>query len=340
MAKLPKVSIIIVNFNQKELTLNCLISLKKMTYSSYEIILVDNHSSDGSVQEIKKKFSRIKLIQNGDNLGFTGGNNIGVNKALGEYILLLNNDTIVSPNFLEPLVEDLESNNRLGIIQSKILVMDRPDYLDSVVSYQTLTGFLFHKGYLEKNSGAYDKFLYSFSAKGACMLINSDILKLGLFDDKYFAYFEETDLCWRAWLMGYKVGFEPRSVIYHKMGATSSTMNRSFMHYHSFKNRLRTIIKNASLLTLLWMLPTHLIGCMGLIGYFILVGETEGAVCILRALWWNLINLPDSLKLRAKVQRLRKISDGEIFNQVMLNPSLSFYFKHLSLVKNFISNDR
>lgn len=340
MKKLPKVSIIIVNFNQKDLTANCLTSLKKITYPLYEIILVDNHSTDGSVESIREKFPSIKMIQNKDNLGFTGGNNAGLDKATGDYILLLNNDTMVSADFLEPLVGDLYEDKDLAIVQSKIFVMDRPEFLDSVVSFQTFTGFLFHKGYLEKDSPNYNRFLYSFSAKGACMLVKSSVLKLGLFDDKYFAYFEETDLCWRAWLMGYKVGFEPRSVIYHKMGATSSKMKRSFMHYHSFKNRLRTIIKNASFFTLLWMLPIHIIGCVGLGGYFALIGETAGSFSIFKALWWNLTNLPESLSLRKKTQQMRKISDGEIFSMVMCNPPLSFYLKHLSLVSSFLSNDR
>ena len=148
--------------------------------------------------------------------------------------------------------------------------MDKPTLLDSVVSYQTLTGFLFHKGYLDHDKEEYKKFMYTFSAKGACMLVRKEVFIAGLLDINYFAYFEETDLCWRAWVMGYTVGFEPRSIIYHKMGATSLKMKSSFVHFHSFKNRIRTIIKNSSTFTLFWMLPIHLIVSVGLSLYFLL----------------------------------------------------------------------
>lgn len=335
----PKISIIIVNYNQVKITIDCLDSLSKIAYPNYEIILVDNNSQDDSIKKIKEKYPKIKLIEIQENSGFTGGNNTGLKSANGDFILLLNNDTKVKPNFLEPLVEDMLSDSKLGIIQSKILVMDNPRFLDNVVSYQTVTGFLYHQGYLDKDGPKYSNFLYSFSAKGACILIRKEVLKLELFDDDYFAYFEETDLCWRAWLLGFKVGFEPRSIIYHKMGATSSKMNKSFVHYHSFKNRIRTIIKNADTFTLMWMLPTHIIMCIGLSIYFLFT-EKNGTLSILKAFWWNIRNLYKTLSLRKKIQSSRKVSDDEIFKQVMKNPSLTFYIHHLSLVRENLSNDR
>lgn len=328
----PKVSIIVVNFNQVRITLNCLKSLSKISYPNYEIIVIDNNSSDNSAEVISRKYPKIKLLQNTSNLGYAGGNNTGLEYCKGKYILILNNDTKVTSNFLEPLVEDMLLDKKLGIVQSKILVMDNPKLLDNVISFQTITGFLYHKGYLDKDGEKYRKFLYSFSAKGACILINKKILKLGLFDDDFFAYFEETDLCWRSWLLGFKVGFEPKSIIYHKMGVTSAKMNRSFIHYHSFKNRIRTILKNAEIFTLIWMLPIHITLCLTLAIYFIFT-ELNGTKSILRAFWWNLLNLPETLRLRSKIQYARKISDSQIFRLTFKNPPLSFYLNHLSLVK-------
>ena len=133
--------------------------------------------------------------------------------------------------------------------------------------------------------------------------------------------------------MGYKVGFEPRSVIYHKMGATSSRLKSTFVHYHSFKNRIRTIIKNASLTTLLWMFPVHVAICIGLSVYFFLSGQAGGSVAIFKAIWWNILNIGDTLEKRNIVQGIRKVNDNKIFKQVMKNPPLSFYLRHLSLVK-------
>lgn len=328
----PLVSIIIVNYNQKKITLECLKSLEKITYPSFEIIVVDNNSFDRSTQIIRKKYPKIKVIESNENLGYAGGNNLGLKYCSSDYILILNNDTKVEPNFLEPLIEDMVSDNKLGVIQSKIKVMDNPKLLDSVVSFQTLTGFLYHRGYLDKDGEKYENFLYSFSAKGACILINKKILKLGLFDEDFFCYFEETDLCWRSWILGFKVGFEPRSVIYHKMGVTSSNMDRSFIHYHSFKNRIRTIIKNAQLRTLIWMLPIHILVCLGLSVYFLFT-QYNGTKSILKAFWWNILHLPDTLKLRIKIQKNRKVSDAQIFRSVFKNPPLSFYISHLSLIR-------
>ena len=340
MQKNPLVSIIIVNFNQKQVTLDCLDSLRKVTYPNYEIILVDNNSQDGSKEAVLKKYPSLKLVANQTNEGFAGGNNIGLKEAKGDFILLLNNDTKVDPNFLQPLVEDMQKDIKLGVVQSKLKVMDNPKLLDSVVSFQTITGFLYHKGYLDNDKEEYQKFLYSFSAKGACILIRKEVLKMGLFDEQYFAYFEETDFCWRVWLMGYKVGFEPQSIVFHKMGATSSKMNRAFMHYHSFKNRLRTIIKNSSIFTLSWMLPLHILICIPLGIYFAIIGETEASKSVFKALWWNLVSLPETLSLRKKVQHLRKVSDKAIFDQVLYNPPINFYLRHLYLVRRSLVDDR
>lgn len=337
----PKVSIVIVNYSQKEITLNCLESLNKITYPNFEVIVVDNNSQDDSVKAIVNKYkSKIKLIRNQENLGFVGGNNIGIKSAVGDYILLLNNDTIVTPGFLQPLVEDFQTMKNLGMVQSKMFVMDHKELLDNVVTYQTSTGFLFHKGYLDRDKPEYRKFMFSFSVKGACVLIDKKVLTNGLFDERYFAYFEETDLCWRLWLMGFTVGFEPRSIIYHKMGVTSSKINKNIIQYHSFKNRLRTILKNASLSTLIWMLPPHVFLCLTLIGYFAFIREGGVSKSIIKALWWNLVNSPDTLIKRKVVQKMRKVSDEEIFKVTLKNPSLSSYLNHLSLLSKHLSYDR
>ncbi len=336
----PKVSIIVVNFNQKLLTLNCLKSLEKVTYPNYEVIVVDNNSQDGSTVAVSRRYPQTKQIVNLANLGYVGGNNIGIKHARGKYLLILNNDTKVTPSFIEPLIEDFQKCPDLGIVQSKIFIMDKPDLLDNVASYLTNTGFIYHVGYLEKNKPEYQTFREIFAAKGACMMIDRKILKLGAFDDQFWCYFEETDLCWRAWVMGYKIGFEPRSVIIHKMGATSTTMKSAFIHYHSFKNRIRTIIKNTAPITLLWMLPIHLTTCIGLAIFFLFSGQVKGSLSILKAILWNLQMFDETWKIRKKIQSKRKVSDNEIFNRVMKNPPLSFYLHHLSLVRDNLQNDR
>lgn len=332
--KKPLVSVIVVNFNQKKLTLGCLMSLRNVTYKNLEVILVDNGSDEkmNGLDKFEKCFKRFEVVDSETNLGFTGGNNLGLGKTKGAYILLLNNDTKVTAGFLEPLVFDMLEDRGLGIVQSKIRVMDKPEYLDSVASYLTFNGYLYHEGYLERDLGQFNELKYALSVKGACMLIRRSVLKLGLFDDDYFAYFEETDLCWRAWLLGYKVAFEPKSLIYHKMGATSSKMNNWFIQFHSFKNRMRTIIKNASVITLLWMIPLHMLATFLFMFYLLLVGKFKGFVSIVRAFCWNIVNLRKTLVLRSNVQAKRKIGDREIFSYTMKNPSPMFYLRHLRLL--------
>jgi len=338
----PLISILIVNYNQKGYTKACLESLNQITYKNIEIIVVDNNSTDGSREMLKKfknsKFparggqAKLQIIENGENLGFAGGNNAGYKRARGEYVLLLNNDTKVTPGFLEPLVEDMQKDKKLGIVQSKMYVMDRPRYLDSVASYLTFTGYLYHEGYLAKDVGQFDELKYALSVKGACMLVRKSALKLGLFDEDYFAYFEETDLCWRTWLLGYKVAFEPKSVIYHKMGATSGKMNNWFIQFHSFKNRIRTILKNVSLGTLVWMMPVHLFVSLGFMCYLLVTGRFGGVASIVRAVVWNVSNISDTLRKRKKVQSLRKLDDREVFKYTLNNPSIGFYRRHLGLL--------
>ena len=308
-------------------------TLKKITYPNYEIIIVDNNSQDGSVEVITKMFPKVRQVLNKNNSGYAGGNNAGIRQAKGRYLLILNNDTIVTPGFIKPLVADLEKDPNLGIVQSKIFIMDNPKLLDNVVSYLTNLGFLFHIGYLDNDKPEYKKFRETFAAKGACMMVNREVFELGAFDEKYWCYFEESDLCWRAWVMGYHVAFEPKSIIYHKMGATSTTMRSAFIHYHSFKNRIRTIVKNASLTTLFWMFPVHIATCVVLSAYFFLSGQTGGSIAILKAIWWNILNISDTLEKRGFIQTRRKLDDDEIFKRVMKNPPLSFYTHHLSLVK-------
>lgn len=331
----PRLSIIVVNFNKPEYTIDCLKSLRKITYKNYEVIVVENGSSDDSLIKLKKYLkgkSNFKLITNKKNLGFAGGNNAGFKVSTGEYILLLNNDTKVEPGFVEPAVERLRGDKNVGILQSKLLIMDKPKYLDNVASYLTSFGFLYHMGYMQKDNGQYDKFITSMSGKGAALFIKREVLSLGLFDDDYFAYFEETDLCWRAWVMGWEVGFEPKSIVYHKMGVTSLAMQSEFIQYHSFKNRIASILKNASLSTLIWMMPLHLAASFMAALVFLFMGKRKVFGSVMRAYSWNIKRIRKTLKKRKLVQKQRKLSDSEIFKETFKNPPLSFYKSHLLLL--------
>jgi len=306
----PLVSIIIVNWNGGKVFENCLISLKKIDYLNWELIIVDNGSTDGT--------QRYATIKNKRNVGFARANNQGYRKCKGKYVLLLNNDTRVEKRFLTKLVGRIEKEPQIGIIQPKILVMDKPTHLDSVGSFLTRTGFLEHYGFLAKDSKKYDKELLIFSAKGACMLVRREVIeKVELFDGDYISYLEETDFCWRVWLAGYKILYFPQSKILHKVGMTSKRLNQVIVNYHSFKNRLITLFKNLNGLNIILIGGLHLVIILGLSFYYLIHFRFKEAIMVWRAIYWNLSHLPSLVRKRRKVQKIRTVTDKEVFRYIL-----------------------
>jgi GT2 family glycosyltransferase len=226
----PLVSIIIVNYNGRNLLENCFKSLEKVIYSNFEIILVDNNSDDDSIQYIKENYPETMVIKLDENYGFAKPNNIGSEKAKGQYLLFLNNDTIVTPNFIDELVNAIEDDPQIGICQS--LLLKSNDEVDSSGDFVDDIGIAFSSH--EKSS----KIREILSAKGASMIMRKSLfVKLGGFDEKFFVSFEDVDLGWRSWIIGCKVVLIPRSVVYHLGGQTAKEMKKEIA-FHGFKNQL------------------------------------------------------------------------------------------------------
>jgi GT2 family glycosyltransferase len=339
------VSIIIVNWNGKQWLGDCLSSIFKQDYKNFEIVVVDNRSTDGSIEYLRENFPQVKVVQNHENLGFAEGNNIGVRHTQGSLVLLLNNDTVVTQDFLSKLVEKMLSALSIGACQPKIRLLDQPDRLDSVGSFPTRTGFFRHYGLNEIDSSQYDHLEEIFSPKGACLLIRKDVFeKINGFDSDFFCYFEETDLAWRIWLAGYRVVLVPQAIIYHKMGATSQKLNFDFVQFHSNKNRINSYIKNLGALNLLCLLPIHLFfyGLIILGAAFTLRFGRVSA--LLKALTWNVLNLRTTLRKRSYVQdHIRSVSDKEIFKGKITSVPWKAYFNSFSwflFTKPSVSPDR
>jgi GT2 family glycosyltransferase len=336
MEKQSLVSIIIVNWNGLKWLPDCLGSLEKQNYTSYEIVFVDNASKDGSVSWVRTHYPRTKIIINRKNLGFAGANNVGYRKAGGEYVLFLNNDTRVTKAFLTELVNVLKTDKVIGGVQSKILLMDHPDTHDSVGAFLTPSGFLYHYGFGRKNKSKYDKQIDLYTAKGACMMFRKSVLNEvavdgNIFDPDYFAYFEESDMCHRVWLAGYRIVYAYKSVIYHKMGATSASMNNAFIQYHSFKNRIRTYLKNLGPKWFFTIVPIHILLCEFYAIIAVLRGNITLGLAIERALLWNMTHLGDTLRLRRVVQKkIRLLYDSQIASAILRKPSASYYLGLLS----------
>lgn len=325
------VSILIVNWNGKDHLKNCLSSLKKIDYKNTEIIIVDNGSTDGSLEYVKSRYPKIQLIKNSSNLGFSKANNQGIKKARGEYVLLLNNDTKVRHDFLTTLVKKISSDPTLGAVQPKILHWEKPGQLDSIGSFLTHTGFLFHYGFEAMDSKKLDKEIKLFSGKGSCLLFKKKVLdKIGYFNEDFFAYFEETDLCWRLWLAGYYLLYIPQAVIYHKTWGTTKKLPQSFIVFHSFRNRVSSLIINLGRFNLFLILPIHLVICIFIAVSYFLTGKFKNGFAIIWSLLSAIKNLGKILEKRSYVQsKTRKLSDTVLFPQILRDPSLSFYFKIL-----------
>ena len=232
----PKVSIIIVNYNGKELLQKCLDSLLKVNYDNFEIILVDNNSTDGTVEFITKNYPSLIIIKLDSNKGFAEPNNVAAKISKGKYLLFLNNDTVVTPNFISEMVKVMETDKKIAICQSLLL---KPDG-----SVDSSGDFIDHLGVVYNSKTKIDEIREVSSARGASMLVRSDIFeKLDGFDQKFFVTFEDVDLCWRSWILGYRVLIIPTSIVYHAGGITIKKI-KSEIAFHGFKNQLAMKITN------------------------------------------------------------------------------------------------
>lgn len=338
--KEPLVSIIIVNWNGSVVFKNCLDSLKNLTYKNWEVIVVDNGSSDGSEDLVKNVYipkARYKLIKNRNNIGFAPANNQGLKLAKGKYILLLNNDTKVKKNSLSLMVEKMEKEKQIGAMQPKIHMMDTPERLDNCGSFLTWTGFLYHWGFGKKNSAEFNTEKLIHTAKGACMLIRKEVVdRVKLFDDDFVSYFEESDLCSRIWLSGSQVVYYPKPEIYHKVGFTSKKLIATEVNYHSLKNRILSYIKSFGLRGLITILVPHILMLMLLALIYLIKFEFSKFAMVAKAMWWNIINISKTMTKRKQIQKLRLVSDKDIFDKVMIGWKVNDMINHFFLVeKNF-----
>lgn len=221
----PRVAIILLNWNGKKDTGECLESLKQIGYDNYFILIVDNASSDGSAAYFKEKYPGIPVIENSDNLGYAEGNNVGARYALEKddptFVLVLNNDTIVAPDFLDKLVDVALSDEKIGVVGPKIYYYDRRDVINSAGAKMVwYFGLAENIGIGKRDDGTYGRQSDTDCLQGCALLIRSGLIKqIGLFDKSFFLMLEETDFCLRAREAGYRVVFCPASTVYHKEGS-------------------------------------------------------------------------------------------------------------------------
>ena len=332
-----QVSVVIPTYNGRELVMACLRSLQRQIYPLVETIVVDNGSSDETLAAVQQEFPAVRRVANAVNLGFVGGCHRGVDAATGEYLLFLNNDTVQDPAFIATLVETMRQDLQVGLCASKVLLQRAPQYLDAVGSTMTGCGFLSHIGLYEPDRGQYDRLRHIFSPKGVSFLVPAVLFEqLGRFDERYFAYCEESDLAWRVWLSGHTVRFVPTSVVYHASTATAGRLPPPLVNFHVYKNRIRSLAKNLGASRLMVTLPLHLALCGAIAGLHLIRGRWRSAWAILRAVGWNVAQLPDTVRHRRKVQQgIRRCSDRDLFARTRTPVSWREFVRLYHLYMNF-----
>ncbi len=258
-------SIIIPNWNGKQHLEICLLSLRGQSYTDFETILVDNGSTDGSVEFVKEFYTEIRLLELGENLGFTGACNAGYSQASGRLIILLNNDTEVEPTWLAAIVDAFERHPDVGIIASKILMYDQRDIFHSAGDLYRIDGIPINRGVWKKDTGQYEKEEAVFSACGAAAAYRRSLIEdVGFLDNEFYFSCEDVDMGWRAHKAGWKVLYVPTAVVNHKLKATGGSIvgsyydGRNFLyllwkHYPAslWRTKWRTVAK--AQLTISWL---------------------------------------------------------------------------------------
>lgn len=307
---MKKVAVVILNWNGKELLAEFLPSVVNSIPDYAEIIIADNASSDCSLDFLKKNYPNLKIVQNKSNGGFAKGYNEALKQIKNEYLVLLNSDIETPKNWLEPVIEFLSKNPKVGAAMPKILQYKKKthfEYAGAAGGFIDQWGFPFCRGrvfnYLEEDLGQYDNNRQIFWATGACMFIRNDLFKkLGGFDEFFFAHMEEIDLCWRIKRAGYKIFAIGDAHVFHLGGGTLNKLSPR-KTYLNFRNNLLLLVKNHPDKGF----ETKIIQKLILDGFagikFIAEGNIKHSIAVLKAHFSFYRALPKYLKIRKELKR-------------------------------------
>jgi len=332
--ELPKISIIILTYNGKRHFKECFESLEQLNYpkDKLEVIVVDNASTDGSVEYVKKNFPYIKILQLDKNYGYAGGNNRGSEIVNGEYIVFLNQDIIVDNDWLIELMKCLRTDTNIKICGSKNLRKGENNVL-TFGGYLTIVGGGTSENILDVPQIKKEKDLVPMGyAVGSSLLVEKNVFEhLGGFDEIYFMYNEECDLCWRAWIYGYKVSVLPSAIVWRN--ADNDSKKREKFLFHIIKNQLMSVLKNFELHNVIYaLLISFLYNSFQIIKY-LLLRRPHSVVDIIKAHLFVIRNLLEILKKRRIIQKNRKISDKELYKMGLILPLSKSIKKEIELSK-------
>ena len=305
-----KVAVLVINYNGKHYLRECLNSLKNQTYSDYYVYVVDNGSVDGSVEYVKGHFPWVRVIAFRENLGFAKAYNETIKTVDADLVALLNNDTRVDKRWLQELVSAILEDELIATVGSKILLYDNPQLLNHAGAKITSIGGGFDIGLYDEDCERFNVKKYVGAACGAAMLVRKDLfLKIRGFDEDFFAYFEDTDFCWRAWLHGFKVIYVPTAIVYHKFGGSWGPRNNPNRLFLGQRNRLISMIKNLEFKNLCKAIPISL--SYDVLRSLILIARRniQGFFGMVKANFWIIINSKKIVVKRRIVQSYKRISD-------------------------------
>ncbi len=301
----PQISVIVLNYNGKKFLEPCLASLISQTFQDFEIILVDNGSTDGSTDFVRQHFPSVTILETGKNLGFAGGSNRGISCATGEFILTLNNDTIADPRFLEEIIKPVIRDSQIGMCAPRMLLPDGRMYSAGITIFRN--GSAVDRGIFEPDSGLYDMEEEVFGpCAGAALYRRSMLDGIGLFDEDFFLYMEDVDLAFRARFYGWKCVYVPAARVVHFYGGTTGRESDLSVYYGN-RNSLWCIIKNYPLRVLISTFPWILWRNIADLPFYFL--RKQGRT-IVRAKVDAIRGFPTMLKKRMKT--VSRIPDREI----------------------------
>jgi GT2 family glycosyltransferase len=321
----PLLSVIIPNWNGEKFLTDCIDSLKRQTFHDFETILVDNGSTDGSAEFAEERYGDfIRIIRNRENLGFTGGNNVGIQAARGKYIVLLNNDTWATPTWLEELAKATSLDHPIGMWASKVYSYYRREQIEAVGELIYWDGLCRSQGQYEQEQGQYEEMREIFFPSGCGGMYRKSIFEeIGLFDEDFFAYGDDAEIGIRARLAGWKCVYVPKAILYHKNSGSTGHYS-PFKAFYVERNRFWITIKYFPLplliLSIFFTFYRFAFQAYGALAHQGAAGKFTKNYSplrligiLLKAYGSGFRHLPFMWKKRKKLKPLRRVTYGEIF---------------------------
>ncbi len=300
----PLVTVVVVNYNGRRFLPELLESLSGQSFSRFDTWVVDNASQDDSLEYLRRRHPGVRVLAQKLNLGFSKAVNLAAWESKREFLAVLNTDMKLDPDWLQELVRVLQAEPAAAAAASKMRLYGSPQRLNGVGGCMNLLGFTWDRGMMEEDCGQYDRSAeVLFASAGAALFRREAFVEAGGFDERFFMYHEDVDLCWRFWILGYRVVTAPRAMVWHHFGgSTKESQGMLWRELIGERNNLRSLLKNYQL----YNLPRVLLQTL------LLPYKPRRKWQQIRGMLWNLSCLGDTLRQRRRIQRLRRKRDAEL----------------------------